>query len=256
MGEAEGGRMTKTVLVTGGSRGIGAAVCRVAAQAGWDVAVNYAGRAEAAEAVARDVRGLGRRALVVQTDIADPVAVAHMFDACERELGAVGALVSNAGVINRAAPLAEISIEDIRRIVDVDLTAHLVCNREAVRRMGRSRGGKGGVIVNISSMASELHGAGGFIPYAAAKGGIDVLTKGLGKEVAGDGIRVNGLRPGLIDTEIQDDTGIENRVARFGSTVPIGRAGTPEEVAEAVVWLMSDKAAYVTGTIFNVSGGR
>ncbi len=248
--------MAKIVLVTGGSRGIGAGVCRVAARDGWDVAVNYAGRAEAAEAVAREVREAGRRAVTVQADIADPAAVTRMFDACERELGPIDALVSNAGVINKAAPLADIPIEEIRRIVDIDLTAHLICNREAVRRMARSRGGKGGAIVNISSMASELHGAGGFIPYAAAKGGIDVLAKGLGKEVAGEGIRVNGLRPGLIDTEIQDDTGIENRIARFGSTVPIGRAGTAEEVAEAVVWLMSDKAAYVTGTVFNVSGGR
>ncbi len=248
--------MAKIVLVTGGSRGIGAGVCRVAARDGWDVAVNYAGRAEAAEAVAREVREAGRRAVTVQADIADPASVTRMFDTCERELGPIDALVSNAGVINKAAPLADIPIEEIRRIVDIDLTAHLICNREAVRRMARSRGGKGGAIVNISSMASELHGAGGFIPYAAAKGGIDVLAKGLGKEVAGEGIRVNGLRPGLIDTEIQDDTGIENRIARFGSTVPIGRAGTAEEVAEAVVWLMSDKAAYVTGTVFNVSGGR
>ncbi len=248
--------MTRVVLVTGGSRGIGAAVCRLAAREGWDVAVNYSGRAEAAETVARFVREAGRRAVALRADIADPEAVVALFDRCAAELGPIDALVSNAGIINRAAPLAEIPVEEIRRIVGVDLTAHLLCNREAVRRMARSRGGKGGVIVNISSMASELHGAGGFIPYGAAKGGIDVLTKGLGKEVAGEGIRVIGLRPGLIDTEMQDDTGIEGRIARFGSTVPIGRAGTPEEVAEAVVWLMSDKAGYVTGTVFNVSGGR
>ena len=133
---------------------------------------------------------------------------------------------------------------------------HLISLREAVRRMARSRGGQGGAIVTISSMASELLGVGGFLPYGAAKGGIDVLTKGLGKEVAAEGIRVNGLRPGLIDTDIQDDTGIEDRLARFGPGVPIGRAGTAEEVAEAVLWLLSDKASYVTATIFNVSGGR
>jgi NAD(P)-dependent dehydrogenase (short-subunit alcohol dehydrogenase family) len=179
-----------------------------------------------------------------------------MFDRAAAELGYVDAFVSNAGVINKAAPLADIPVEEIRRVVDVDLTAHLVCLREAVRRMARSRGGRGGAIVTISSMASELAGAGGFIPYAAAKGGIDVLTIGLGKEVAGDGIRVNGLRPGLIDTEIQDDTGIERRIERFGSTVPLGRAGTADEVAEAVLWLLSEKAAYVAGTVFNVSGGR
>ncbi len=159
-------------------------------------------------------------------------------------------------MIHKAAPLADLAVAEIRRVVEVDLTAHLICCREAVRRMSTKRGGKGGAIVLISSMASELFGLGGFLPYAAAKGGIDVLTIGLGKEVAGEGIRVTGLRPGLIDTELQDDTGIENRIARFGSTVPIGRAGTADEVAEAAMWLLSDRASYVTGTLFNVSGGR
>ncbi len=248
--------MAGVVLVTGGSRGIGAGVCRLAARDGYDVAVNYAGNAAAAEAVAEEVRAQGRRAVTIRADVADPAQVVAMFDQTAAELGYVDAFVSNAGIIHKAAPLADIPVEDIRRVVDVDLTAHLVCLREAVRRMARSRGGQGGAIVTISSMASELAGAGGFIPYGAAKGGIDVLTKGLGKEVAGDGIRVNGLRPGLIDTDIQDDTGIENRIERFGHTVPIGRGGTAEEVAEAVLWLLSDKARYVTGTVFNVSGGR
>lgn len=248
--------MAKVLLVTGGSRGIGAAICRLGARDGWDVAVNYAGRAEAADDVAAACRGLGRRAITVRADIADPAAVEALFDRVEAELGPVDGFVSNAGIIHRAAPLVDIPIEALRRVIDVDLTGHIICLREAVRRMARSRGGKGGAVVTISSMASELLGAGGFIPYAAAKGGIDVLTKGLGKEVAGDGVRINGLRPGLIDTEIQDDTGIEDRIARFGSSVPIGRAGTPEEVAEAALWLLSDKASYVTATIFNVSGGR
>jgi NAD(P)-dependent dehydrogenase (short-subunit alcohol dehydrogenase family) len=248
--------MSRVLLVTGGSRGIGAAVCRLAAREGWDVAVNFAGRAQAAEEVAEHVRGQGRRAVTIQADIADPAAVQAMFDTCERELGPVDGLVSNAGVINRAAPLADIPVEEIERIIRIDLFAHVICNREAVRRMARSRGGRGGAIVNISSMASELAGAGGFIPYGVAKGGIDVLTQGLGKEVGSEGIRVTGLRPGLIDTEIQDDTGIENRIARFGPSVPLGRGGTVDEVAEAVVWLLSDKAAYVTATSFNVAGGR
>jgi NAD(P)-dependent dehydrogenase (short-subunit alcohol dehydrogenase family) len=147
-------------------------------------------------------------------------------------------------------------IEEIKRIVDVDLTAHLVCLREAVRRMGKSRGGKGGAIVAVSSMASKLYGLGGFVPYAAAKGGIDVMTIGLGKEVAGDGIRVNGLRPGLIDTDMQDDTGMANRIETLAPTIPIGRGGKADEVAEAAIWLLSDKASYVAATIFNVSGGR
>lgn len=248
--------MTKVVLVTGGSRGIGAAVCRHAARDGWDVAVNFVKRADLAERVAEDVRAVGRRAVTLRGDINDPSAVTTMFDRAAAELGYVEALVSNAGVIHRAAPLMDVAVEEIKRIVDTDLTSHLITNREAVRRMARSRGGRGGVIVNISSMASELMGAGGFIPYAVAKGGIDILTKGLGKEVASEGIRVNGLRPGLIDTDIQHDTGLPDRVARFGPTVPLGRAGTPDEVAEAVIWLMSDKARYVAATVFNVSGGR
>ena len=248
--------MAKVLLVTGGSRGIGAAICRLGARDGYDVAINYAGRADAAEAVAGEVRSAGRRAITLKGDINDEAAVASLFDQVGSELGPVEAFVSNAGVIHKAAPLADLAVAEIRRVVEVDLTAHLICCREAVRRMSTKRGGQGGAIVLISSMASELYGLGGFLPYAAAKGGIDVLTIGLGKEVAGEGIRVTGLRPGLIDTEIQDDTGIENRIARFGSTVPIGRAGTADEVAEAAMWLLSDRASYVTGTLFNVSGGR
>lgn len=248
--------MTKVILVTGGSRGIGAACCRLAAEHGYDVAINYAGRAEAARAVAETVREKGRKAVTIQADVSDADAVARLFDETEAALGPVNGFVSNAGVINKTAPLADIPVEEIRRIVEIDLVAHLICNREAVRRMAKSRGGQGGAIVNISSMASRLYGAGGFIPYGAAKGGIDVLTQGLGREVGGEGIRVNGLRPGLIDTEMQVDTGVEDRIARFGSSVPLGRAGTALEVAEAVLWLLSDHASYVTGTLFDVSGGR
>lgn len=248
--------MSRVVLVTGGSRGIGAAVCRLAARDGWDVAVAYRERQAAAERVAEDVRAYGRRAIVLRCDITDPKAVCAAFDRTAEELGYVEALVSNAGVIHKAAPLACIPIEEIRRIVETDLLAHIICNREAVRRMARSRGGRGGVIVNISSMATELKGAGGFVPYAAAKAGIDLLTEALGKEVASEGICVNGIRPGLIDTDMQLDTGVPERIQRYGPTVPLGRAGRPEEVAEAVVWLLSDKASYVAATIFNVSGAR
>jgi NAD(P)-dependent dehydrogenase (short-subunit alcohol dehydrogenase family) len=248
--------MARVLLVTGGSRGIGAAICRLGARDGYDVAVNFAGRADAAERVAAQVREAGRRAVAIQADVADEAAVAAMFDRCAAELGPVSAFVSNAGVIHKAAPLADIPVAEIRRVVEIDLTAHLICCSEAVRRMSTKRGGRGGAIVLISSMASELYGLGGFIPYGAAKGGIDVLTMGLGKEVAGEGIRVTGLRPGLIDTDIQGETGIEDRIARFGPTVPLGRSGTADEVAEAALWLLSDRASYVTGTLFNVSGGR
>ncbi len=248
--------MAEVILVTGGSRGIGAACCTLAARHGYDVAINYAGNEAAADQVAVEVEAQGRRAITIRGDISDPSAVAQMFETTEAKLGPVTAFVSNAGVINKAAPLADTPIEEIRRVIEIDLTAHLICNREAVRRMAKSRGGRGGAIVNMSSKASTLFGGGGFIVYGAAKGGIDVLTQGLGREVAAEGIRVNGLRPGLIDTDIQDDTGIENRIAKFGSSVPIGRAGTAMEVAQAVLWLLSDQAAYVTGTIFDVSGGR
>ena len=248
--------MTKVILVTGGSRGIGAACCTLAAEHGYDVAINYAGNAAAAAKVAAEVRAAGQRAIELQGDIADDATIARLFDQTEAELGLVTAFVSNAGVINVAASLADIPVEEIRRIIDIDLTAHLICNREAVRRMATSRGGQGGAIVNISSKASTLFGAGGFIPYGAAKGGIDVLTQGLGREVAADGIRINALRPGLIDTAIHDDSGQLGRVAKLGPSVPIGRAGTAMEVAKAVLWLLSDDAGYVTGTVFDVSGGR
>ena len=248
--------MPDVTLVTGGSRGIGAACCRLAARDGWDVAIAYRSEKAKAEAVLEEVRTAGQRGMIVQADTSDPEQIAAMFDAVEAELGAVSGFVSNSGIIHVGAPLADIDVDTIRQVVDVDLTGHIYANREAVRRMSRSRGGKGGAIVNISSRASGLFGAGGFIPYGAAKGGIDVLTIGLGREAAGEGIRVNGLCPGLIDTDIQRDTGIEGRIERFGPSVPIGRAGTVDEVAEAVVWLLSDKASYVTGTIFDVAGGR
>jgi NAD(P)-dependent dehydrogenase (short-subunit alcohol dehydrogenase family) len=248
--------MAKTLLVTGGSRGIGAAVCRLAARDGYDVAFSYAGRADAASEVVAEIEKLGRKAVAIKSDIADPVQVVSLFDRAAQEIGYIDAFVSNAGIIHKTSPLADMPVEEIRRIIDVDLTAHVICLREAVRRMGKSRGGKGGAIVTVSSMASELYGIGGFVPYGAAKAGIDVLTIGLGKEVAGDGIRITGVRPGLIDTDMQDETGIENRIARLASGIPMGRGGTTPEVAEAVLWLLSDKASYVTATLFNVSGGR
>jgi NAD(P)-dependent dehydrogenase (short-subunit alcohol dehydrogenase family) len=248
--------MAKTLLVTGGSRGLGAAVCRLAARDGYDVAFSYAGRADAAKQVAEDIQKVGRKAVAIQSDVADPAQVVSLFDRAAHEIGYIDAFVSNAGIIHKGAPLADIPVEDIKRIIDVDLTAHLICLREAVRRMAKSRGGKGGAIVTMSSMAAHLYGLGGFIPYAAAKGGIDVLTIGLGKEVAGDGVRVTGLRPGLIDTDMQDDTGMANRIEKLAPNIPMGRGGNADEVAEAVLWLLSDKASYVAATLFNVSGGR
>jgi NAD(P)-dependent dehydrogenase (short-subunit alcohol dehydrogenase family) len=246
----------KVLLVTGGGRGIGAAICRLAARDGWDVAINYAARPGPAEEVAEAVRAAGRKAVTIAGDVADHDTVVRMFDEAEAALGKITGVVVNAGIINKSAPLAEIPADVIRRVIDVDLLGAIWTAREAVRRMGRSYGGKGGVIVNISSMAAIFCGAGGFAPYGIAKLGMDALTEGLGKDVGSDGIRVCGLRPGLIDTDIQNDTGVENRLERFGPTVPLGRPGRADEVAEAVVWLLSDKASYVNATSFNVSGGR
>ena len=248
--------MAKVLLVTGGARGIGAATCRLAARDGWDVAVNYTANEAAARTVADAVTAAGRRAITVKADVADPDAVTAMYDQVEAGLGPVEGVVASAGVVNQVAPLADLAVAEIRRIIDVDLLGTFWTSREAVRRMSTARGGRGGVIVHISSMAAVFCGAGGFMPYGAAKKGVDSLTEGLGKEVAGEGIRVCGLRPGLIDTDMQSDTGIPDRLARFGHTVPIGRAGTADEVAEAAVWLLSDKASYVAATTFNVSGAR
>ena len=248
--------MAEVMLVTGGSRGIGAAVCRLAAARGWDVAVNYANRAADAEAVAADVRAAGRRATVVRADVADGAALAAMFDDTERELGPVRAFVNNAGIVHRAGPLADLDEATIRRVLDTDLTAAVLAARAAVRRMSTARGGRGGVVVNTSSIAPRLCGGVGLLAYGIAKGGVDVLTEQLGREVAGEGVRVCGVKPGLIDTEIHADMGAADRVRQLGASVPIGRAGTAEEVAECILWLCSDAARYVTATSFDVAGGR
>ncbi len=248
--------MAHVMLVTGGSRGIGAAVCRMAAERGWDVAVNYARRADAAEAVVRDVEAAGRRGLAVQADVADGTALEAMFDRTEAELGPIGALVNNAGIVHPASPIADMDEATIRRVIDIDLTAAILAAREAVRRMSRARGGAGGVIVNTSSVAPRLASNTGQIIYGIAKGGIDVLTEQLGREVARDGVRVCGVKPGLIDTAIHTGIGAGDRVKELAASVPIGRAGTAEEVAACILWLCSDQARYVTATSFDVAGGR
>ncbi|MEO1090439.1 MAG: SDR family oxidoreductase [Pseudomonadota bacterium] len=248
--------MTKTMLVTGGSRGIGAAVCRRAATAGYDVAINFAGRADAAEAVAVDVRAAGRRALVVKADVTEPAERTALFERTVTELDGLDVFVNNAGIIHEAAPLAELDEDVIRRVLDVDLTAALLAAREAVRRMSPARGGRGGVIVTTSSIAARLAGLGGFLPYAMAKAAVDVMTEGLGREVAGQGIRVCQVRPGLIATDIHDDTGETRRLEKLAPSVPLGRVGTADEVAAAILWLCSDDASYVAGASLDVSGGR
>lgn len=248
--------MDKIVLVTGGSRGIGAATALLAARQGWAVAVNYANHAEAAERVVRRIVDAGGRAIAVQADVAVEAQVCALFETVDRELGRLTALVNNAGVVDRPATVAEMSGERLRRMFDINVLGSFYCAREAVRRMSTRRGGAGGSIVNVSSAAARLGAAHQYVDYAAAKGAVDVLTLGLAREVAAEGIRVNAVRPGLIDTEIHASGGLPDRVRDLAPQVPMGRGGTAEEVAEAIVWLMSDASPYTTMTFMEISGGR
>jgi NAD(P)-dependent dehydrogenase (short-subunit alcohol dehydrogenase family) len=247
--------MAKIMLITGASRGIGAATARLAAGRGYDVAINYARNAEAAERVAADVRKAGRKALLVQADVALPGDIARLFKTVDAEFGRLDAFFNNAGIVEKAARFVEISPERLQRILAVNTIGAFVAAQEAVRRMSTRLGGNGGVIVNMSSMAAKLGGSNESTDYATAKGAIDSLTIGLAKELAPEGIRVNAVRPGLIDTDIQRDFGIGDRVGRYKSLVPMQRGGTAEEVAEAVLFLC-DAATYCTGVLFDIAGGR
>ncbi len=248
--------MASVYLVTGGGRGIGAAVARLAAEQGAAVGVNYVTNADAAQAVVDDIVDQGGKATAIQGDMAIEADIIRLFDECEAALGPVTVLVNNAGVLDQEGSLEDFTTERITRIVDLNVTGALICAREAVRRMSTKNGGTGGSIVNISSMAATLGSGGVYVDYAASKGAIDSLTVGLAREVAQQAIRVNGVRPGIIDTDIHASGGNPSRAVDLAHTVPMGRAGKPEEIAEAVIWLASKKASYVTGSTINVSGGR
>lgn len=248
--------MEQVLLVTGGSRGIGAATALLAAGKGYAVAVNYASNAAAADEVVGQIRSAGGRAIAVQADVSRESEVLAMFETVDTALGRLTALVNNAGVVDVTARVDEMSVARFKRMFDINVIGSMVCAREAVRRMSTRHGGAGGAIVNVSSAAARLGAPGQYVDYAAAKGAIDVFTLGLAKEVAAEGIRVNAVRPGLIETDIHASGGIPDRVQRLAHQVPMQRGGTALEVAEAIVWLLSPQASYTTMSLVDVSGGR
>ena len=246
----------RVLLITGASRGIGAATARLAAARGYDVAVNFASNAEAAEAVAADAERAGARAVAIQADVAQEAEVERLFAETGRRLGPLWGLVNNAGIVGRASRLDAADAATIKAVIDLNVFGAFLCARAAVRRLSTAHGGRGGVIVNVSSGAATLGSPGDFIWYAASKAAVDTLTIGLAREVAREGIRVNAVAPGLVDTEIHDSTGIPDRVATMSPNIPLGRAGTPEEIAETILFLLSDTSSYVTGAVLRVAGGR
>ncbi len=242
--------------MTGASRGIGAAVARLAAQRGYHVAVNYNSGACEADAIVNEIVAKGGRAIMVQADVSDESQILRMFETVDRELGPLTALVNNAGITGGFARVEDVSSAAIEKAFAVNVTGTILCAREAVRRMSTKRGGKGGSIVNISSRAAHTGGAGEWVHYAASKGAIDSFTIGLAREVTTEGIRVNAVAPGLTDTDLHAANGEPGRLQRLMGTIPMGRAGLPEEIAEGVLWLLSPAASYTTGAILPIGGGR
>jgi NAD(P)-dependent dehydrogenase (short-subunit alcohol dehydrogenase family) len=245
-----------TLIVTGASRGIGAAVARLAGERGYVVAANFQSGEAEAQRVVEQITAAGGRARAIRADVSREADVVRMFQAAEQELGPIKALVNNAGVTGGFARVENVTLAAIEKVFAVNVTGAMICAREAVRRMSTARGGPGGAIVNISSRAAAFGSAGEWVHYAASKGAIDSFTVGLAREVATEGIRVNAVAPGLVDTDIHAANGDPGRLQRLLGTIPMGRAGQPEEVAETVLWLLSPAASYVTGAILNVGGGR
>lgn len=248
--------MTGVLIVTGAGRGIGAACARVGGKRGYKVCVNYNTSASRAQAIADDIMKAGGQAIAVKADVTTEVGVKSLYETVDRELGTVTALVNNAGTILPQSRVDDCEAGTLELLFKANVISQFLCAREAIRRMSTKHGGSGGAIVNISSVHSRLGAPGLFVSYAATKGAVDTFTFGLGIEVASEGIRVNAVRPGLINTELHAIGGDPQRAQRFGSTVPIGREGKPEEIADAVMWLLSDTASYVVGAIVDVGGGR
>jgi NAD(P)-dependent dehydrogenase (short-subunit alcohol dehydrogenase family) len=248
--------MSNTLVLTGGSRGIGAATALRAARAGYAVALTYLGNAQAASAIVEAIERGGGRALAIQADVAKADDITRLFDTVDREFGRLDALVNNAGITAQQMRVDAMDVARLQRVFDTNILGSFLCAQAAVRRMSTRYGGRGGAIVNLSSAAARLGSPGEFIDYAASKGAIDTFTLGLAKEVAGEGIRVNAVRPGLIDTDIHASSGEPGRLERLKPSVPMQRAGSADEVAAAIVWLLSDDASYVTGTCLDVAGGR
>ncbi len=248
--------MSQVVLITGGSRGIGAATARLAARQGYAVAVNYAANSLAADEVVRQIRLAGGQAMAVQADVASEAQVVAMFEKIDAKFGHLSALVNNAGVVDQTTRVEAITLARLQRMFEINVFGSFLCAREAVRRMSTRHGGAGGAIVNVSSVAARLGAPGQYVDYAAAKGAIDTFTVGLAKEVAAEGIRVNAVRPGIIETDIHASGGLPDRARDMAPQVPMQRAGSAEEVAESIVWLLGSQASYTTGALLDVTGGR
>ena len=248
--------MEKSIIVTGGSRGIGRAIALGAAKEGYQVCVNYVRGAEEAGEVISLIQAAGGTAIAVRADMTKEADILRMFETVDEELAPLGALVNNAGIVDKASKVEDMSLERLERMFTTNITGPFLCAREAVKRLSTAHAGKGGMIVNISSVAAKLGSPGEYVDYAASKAAIDAMTIGLAKEVAAEGVRVNAVRPGVIYTDIHASGGEPDRVDRVKSMVPMQRGGEAEEIADAVLWLLSDKSSYVTGSLIDVTGGR
>lgn len=247
--------MSKVMIITGGSRGIGAATARRAAERGYAVAVNYRADSAAADAVVKQIEDAGGRAIAVQADMAVEADIVRLFESVDRELGRVDVLVNNAGIVDQVARVEAMSFERVDRMMRVNVTGPFICAREAIKRMSTRHGGNGGAIVNVSSAAAHRGGSGEYVDYAASKGAIDTFTEGLAKELAAEGIRVNAVRPGVVRTEIHASGGNPDKPEKSSKHIPLGRAGDADEIAYGILWLASDEASFTTGARLDIDGG-